>query len=145
MRQVVDFEISLRSGVEDGALEAPFGVRCQDDETHLILQMVGIQKNHFRQTFLDQAFVQKNGNLAWLWGTYRGLPEHGLVQSGRESTATFSSAAEYNCTALSMAFFKTRMVEFRELGYAMLDFFAYLTNEDFASNVGPPSDQPEDL
>lgn len=44
-----------------------------------------------------------------------------------------------------MVFFKPRMVEVRDRGYAMIDGFEDSTNEDFFNNVELPLDQPEKL
>lgn len=52
---------------------------------------------------------------------------------------------EHNVTNLYMEYFKARLVEVRERGYAMFDCFVDTTNEDFFNIVELPFDQLEEL
>lgn len=67
-----------------------------------------------------------------------GLCDHGSVQCCLQNPATFSRVVEQNHIAVSMAFFKSRLVRVWERFYAVLDGFAYLTNVDFFNNVELP-------
>lgn len=125
---------------------------CQDYNNRPVFRMAHIPRNHFAETFFEKAFVQWTRTLlaadqAWLWGTYGGMRDHGLVQSCEENPVTLSIVEELNGPVLFIASFEERHVEVRERGYAILDVagFGYSTNADLFHKVEVPFNQPEYL
>lgn len=116
MRPVLDFKVAPRRSAEDGAPAAQARVLCQHNYKRPLIRMGHIPRNYFAETFFDQAFLQWTSNFACLCGRCRGFRKHLLVQYCREKPSKFIRFALQNSTALSMEFFKARMVEVRERG-----------------------------
>lgn len=64
-------------------------------------------------------------NLAWFWGTYGVLRQHGIVLSFRNNRNESHTVVDHRETPLSMAYFNVREVEWCERGYTIFVDFGY--------------------
>lgn len=86
--------------------------------------------------------------MALLWFTYWVIREHSLTGTCRGQSANpteiFQQVAEQDRNALSIAFYKPRLVEVRELGYTILEDFANPANRQVFNDIDILFDQHED-
>lgn len=86
--------------------------------------------------------------LVLIWGTYGGIREQNMVGpcygGDFKPTAILNMVIEKNCTAISMEFYKTRLVEVRESGYAILSDFADPSEPEIFRDVNLSFDTAND-
>lgn len=90
---------------------APRLISVNVQECSPLLWIAHVPRFYFEEALFNEAFVTWTIMLAWLWGTYADMSDHGLVMSCREDDKLFEVVTQQNRTLHAMAFVKGRLVE----------------------------------
>jgi len=99
-----------------------------DNDHRPLLRLSHIPRYHFAEAFFSKDIAQWARNMAWLWGTYGGMRDLGMVGDCRGGQANaqevFQLVCDQNRSGLSMTYFKARLSEARHRGYTILQGLA---------------------
>lgn len=147
IRPVSEFQVIERPDNNSTEVQsvAPRRVRCLEDDNRPLLSMAHIPWQHFAESLFYKGFVTWTRDIAWLWGTYGALREHELIRCCRQDPVAFRAVVQQNQTALSIAFFKAKLVDVKERGFTVLDGFAGPINPSFFNEIEFPFNTPENM
>lgn len=84
----------------------PQRVVCPAGDNRPLLSLAHIPRNHDSETLFNKDVLVSTKSFSWLWETYGGMCEHGLVRpcrcEGANPTDIYQRAFQQNLTALLM-------------------------------------------